>query len=214
MRLPARHMLQTGVLLGLFAMAGAALVAATYEVTKQRIAENERLALLDKLQSVVPPERYDNNLLDDTVQVGDPELLGTARPVNVYRARKDGEPVAAILTPVAPDGYGGPIRLIVGVNADGSVAGVRVLSHRETPGLGDLIEESRSDWILGFNGKSLGNPPAEKWKVKRDGGVFDQFTGATITPRAVVTAVRNTLEYFQNHRDTLFRASPKESSDD
>lgn len=213
MSLPARHMLQTGVLLGLFAMAGAALVAATYEVTKERIAENERLALLEKLQAVVPQERYDNNLLDDTVRVVDPELLGTARPVTVYRARKDGQPVAAILTPIAPDGYGGPIRLIVGVNADGSVAGVRVLSHRETPGLGDLIEETRSDWIFGFDGKSLGDPPAEKWKVRRDGGVFDQFAGATITPRAVVTAVRKTLEYFQAHRDIVFQASPKESTD-
>ena len=131
--------------------------------------------------------------------------LGTQQAVPVYRAFRNGEPVAALLTPVAPNGYSGEIRLLVGIYADGRVAGVRVLGHKETPGLGDAIEIERSDWITSFAGRSLGNPPLEDWKVKRDGGVFDQFTGATITPRAVVQAVRKTLLYFERHRDELFQ---------
>jgi electron transport complex protein RnfG len=203
-----RHTLQSAVLLAMFALAGASLVAITHQVTKDRIARNEREALLWELQQLVPPGRYDNDLLDDTLRVTDVRRLGTAQPVTVYRARKDGKPVAAILTPVAPDGYGGPIHLLVAVNYDGTLAGVRVTSHNETPGLGDAIEEKRSDWILGFTGRSLGNPPEKLWRVKRDGGVFDQFTGATITPRAVVNAVRKTLEYFASNRDELFASAP------
>ncbi len=199
-------MLQTALLLAAFALVGAGLVATTYETTKERIVRNQREALLRELQALVPPQRYDNNLLQDTVRVKAPQALGTSQPVTVYRARKDGKPVAAILTPVAPDGYGGPISLLVAVGYDGVVAGVRVVSHQETPGLGDAIEEQRSNWILGFNGHSLGNPPPKQWKVKRDGGAFDQFAGATITPRAVVNAVHRTLEYFVSHRDELFAA--------
>jgi electron transport complex protein RnfG len=105
---------------------------------------------------------------------------------------------------VVPDGYSGPIKLLVAVNYDGTLGGVRVISHKETPGLGDKIEESRSDWVLGFNGKSLTDPLLEKWKVKRDGGIFDQFTGATITPRSIVSAVKHTLLYERDHRDALY----------
>src|SRR5690606_4959952 len=120
-------------------------------------------------------------------------MLGTTQPVTVYRAFRGGEPVAALFNSVAPDGYSGEIRLLVGVRVDGSLSGVRVLSHKETPGLGDPIEVRHSDWITRFSGLSLENPPFERWKVRRDGGDFDQFTGATITPRAVVKATRNTL---------------------
>jgi electron transport complex protein RnfG len=204
--------------LGLFALVGTGLVAMSYELTRERIAANERAALLRSLHAVVGPEEHDNDLFRDYVLVRDPVLLGTEDRVPVYRARRDGDPVAALLTPVAPDGYNGSIRLVVGVYADGTVAGVRVLSHTETPGLGDAIEVERSDWVLGFTGRSLGDPEPEKWAVKRDGGVFDQFTGATITPRAVVGAVRKALEYFTAHREELFRAASaapaKESGDD
>jgi electron transport complex protein RnfG len=131
-------------------------------------------------------------------------LLGTAEPIDAFVVSDDGRPVAAILAPVAPDGYNGAIHLLVGLTADGTITGVRVLSHSETPGLGDRIERAKSDWILQFDGKSLAKPPPEKWAVVKDGGVFDALTGATITPRAVVKALRNTLLYFERHRDELF----------
>ena len=188
-------------------MAGTLLVALTYEGTREQIASNEREALLRKLNELVPQERYDNDIFEDTQQVTNGHLLGTPDPVTVYRARRAGEPVALVIAPVAPDGYSGSIRLLVGINFDGSLSGVRVLAHRETPGLGDRIEADRDDWILGFAGKSLDNPPVGAWHVRRDGGVFDQFTGATITPRAVVKAVRNSLLYYRDNRDALFASS-------
>jgi electron transport complex protein RnfG len=118
-----------------------------------------------------------------------------------------GQPVAAIFTSVAPDGYSGNIKLLVGILHNGVLAGVRVISHKETPGLGDAIEADRSNWILSFNEKSLQNPPLKQWGVKKDGGFFDSFTGATITPRAVVNAVKNTLLYFQENREMIFSAT-------
>lgn len=200
----ARNMLISALLLGGFAVIGTAIVAWTQDATRERIELNERAALLGNLHVLVPPDRHDNDLYEDRIQVRAPEQLGSPYPLPVYRARRDGEPVAAILTVIAPDGYSGPIQLLVAIRHDGTLAGVRVLSHRETPGLGDAIEASRSDWIHDFEGKSLRNPPPEDWRVKRDGGVFDQFTGATITPRAVVAAVHRALQYFRAHRDELF----------
>jgi electron transport complex protein RnfG len=194
----------TAAVLLLFAVIGTLLVALTFEGTREQIAANEREALLRKLNVLVPPERYDNAIFEDTKQVSNDHLLGSAEPVTVYRARRNGEPVAVVMAPVAPDGYSGSIRLLVGINLDGSLSGVRTLAHRETPGLGDKIEVERSDWILGFDGKSLGNPPLEAWQVRRDGGAFDQFTGATITPRAMVKAVRNSLIYYRDNREALF----------
>ena len=199
-----RHIFITASILLLFAVLGTGLVAYTYDNTHSIIEANERAALLENLHALVPPERHDNDLVNDTVAVRDTNQLGTNEPVTVYRARKDGQPVAAILTPVAPDGYSGDIKLLVAINADGTLAGVRVTAHRETPGLGDGIEASRSDWILQFTGRSLADPGEKQWAVKKDGGAFDQFTGATITPRAVVKAVKKALIYFQHNRQTLF----------
>jgi electron transport complex protein RnfG len=199
-----RTVLLTGILLFLFAVIGALLVAYTFENTKLRIAANERAALLRNLHVLVPPDTHTNDLFTDMIEVRDPVLLGTREPVQVYRARRDDEAVALVLTPEAPDGYSGSIKLLVGIDADGTLTGVRVLSHRETPGLGDAIEAERSDWILSFDGRRLGDPPADQWRVRRDGGVFDQFTGATVTPRAVVNAVRKSLIYFEQHHDELF----------
>ena len=209
-----KNMLLVASLLALFAVAGTSLVALTHEATKERIAANERAALLRSLHSLIPPARHDNDLFTDITEVSDPELLGTPAPVTVYRARRGGEPVAAVLTPVAPDGYSGRIILLVAINHDGTLAGVRVVSHRETPGLGDAVEEERSDWIHSFAGKSLNNPSAKGWKVKRDGGIFDQFTGATVTPRAVVEAVYHALQYFNRHRDALFANGAQEPPHD
>ena len=199
-----RQILLTALLLFLFAAIGTALVAFTFDNTEARIAANERAALMRNLHVLVPPETHDNDIFNDIIEVTDPDLLGTSAPVAVYRARKEGWPVAAVLTPVAPDGYSGAIRLLVGIKLDGTLAGVRILSHRETPGLGDFIEAARSDWILDFKGRSLTNPPPRQWAVKRDGGIFDQFTGATITPRAVVKAVKKALIYFDRNHQRLF----------
>ena len=121
----------------------------------------------------------------------------------MYRARLRGEAVAVVLAPVAPGGYSGSIHLLVGIAPDGTLLGVRVTEHRETPGLGDAIEARKSDWIRRFTGRSLGDPPFERWRVRKDGGDFDQFTGATVTPRAVVGAVANVLVYFDRHRAEL-----------
>lgn len=196
--------LVSALLLTLFAVIGVALVAFTFDHTRERIAANERDALLRNLHAIIAPDAHDNDLFSDTIEVTDPQLLGTHEAVTVYRARMQGTPVAVVLTAIAPNGYSGAIKLLVGIYHDGTVAGVRVLGHRETPGLGDAIEAERSDWILDFRQRSLSNPGHEGWKVRRDGGVFDQFTGATITPRAVVKAVHNSLIYYQRHRDTLF----------
>lgn len=204
MRPELRNAAIAAALLAVFAAAGTLLVTATEQGTRARIADNERTFLLQTLDVLVDPARYDNDLLADTRTVVAPAALGTAEPVTVYRARAGGEPVALVLTAVAPDGYSGPIRLLVAVNRDGTLAGVRVLTHRETPGLGDGIEADRSDWILAFNGRSLGDPPAAGWAVRRDGGAFDQLTGATITPRAVIAAVHRVLQYYEAEQAMLF----------
>ena len=192
-----------GLLLGAFSVAGAGLVAATHVATTDRIAQNERQALLDKLSVLVPAGRVTNDMATDRIEVSDASRLGSGR-TTVYRAFQNGTPVGVVLTPVVPDGYAGPIHLLVAVLSDGTLGGVRVVSHKETPGLGDKIEEQRTDWILGFDGKSLADPAPEQWKVKRDGGVFDQFTGATVTPRAVVKAVKSTLLYVREKGDALY----------
>lgn len=200
----ARSMGVAALILTGFAVVGTGLVALTYTSTRDIIAEAQRKALEASLNQLVPVDRYNNRVTEDRIEVVAPEWLGTDQPVTVYRARKDGQPVALFATPFAPDGYSGPIQLLIGVYADGTLAGVRVLAHKETPGLGDGIETRRSPWILAFAGKSLTDPPPERWKVKKDGGAFDQFTGATITPRAVIKATRKFLEYVQAHQSRLF----------
>lgn len=197
-----RQILITGMILLLFAALGTAMVAATWQGTHERIVANERATLLRKLSRLIPPDQYDNALLDDVIELTAPQP--SSEPLRAYRARRNGEPVALVMTALAPDGYSGAIQLLVGIHYDGSLAGVRVVAHRETPGLGDAIEEDRSDWILQFDGRSLENPGAAGWAVRKDGGVFDQLTGATITPRAVVKAVHASLLYFRAHRDQLF----------
>ncbi len=196
---------RNSVLLALFAVATALLLTGTFLLTREKIAESARRAEEKALLEIVPRERHDNSMLDDTIPVAAGAAgLGLREEKRIYLARR-GERIVAVIIPVtARDGYTGDIDLIVGVNADGTVAGVRALAHRETPGLGDKVDIRKSDWVLGFNGRSLRNPPPAGWAVKKDRGVFDQFTGATITPRAVVAATRRALEYAANNRATLF----------
>jgi electron transport complex protein RnfG len=199
-----KNILITASLLMLFAATGAALVGVTFIQTEDDIIYNEKLTLLKKLNNIIPAESYNNDLLQDTLIIKPSTLLSTKEESLAYRARKNNQNVAVVFSSIAPNGYNGSIHLLVGVKADGSLAGVRVVKHRETPGLGDVVSITHSNWILGFNDKSLSNPNEKGWKVKRDGGVFDQFTGATITPRAVVKAVHNALLYFDQNQNTLF----------
>ncbi len=197
-----KQILASAAVLGIFGILGTTLVALTWSATADRIALNQQQAFLRNVHKLVPHKDMDNDLLKDAITVTAAELSPT--PVKVYRARKQGKVTALIFSPVVSPGYAGPIRIMVGIRADGVLGGVRILSQMETPGLGDKIDENKTDWVLGFTDKSIGNPPLAKWKVKKDGGVFDQFTGATITPRKVVNAVRQTLVYFQQHRQELF----------
>lgn len=201
---------RNGLLLGAFAVATTALIATTFLLTKDSIAAQKRVAEEKALLEIVPRSAHDNSMLDDTIIVG-PQAkgLGLHDEKAIYLARQQGKVVAAIIPVIAPDGYTGDIEIIVGVNVDGTIAGARVLSHKETPGLGDQVDLKKSSWILGFNGRSLTNPEPEGWAVKRDKGVFDQFTGATITPRAVVAAIARALNYAQENHQRLYLSAPQ-----
>jgi len=187
------------LLLGAFALVTAAILAGTKAGTEERIVAAERMAAQKALLEIVPLERHNNDLLLDTLSIEEKHWAGLGLKLggDINIAREDDKAIAAIIPAVAPDGYSGEIKLIIGVNADGSVAGVRILAHNETPGLGDKVDLKKSDWVLGFNGRSLSNPKPEGWAVKKDGGEFDQFTGATITPRAVINQVKRALEFFE-----------------
>ncbi len=184
-------------LLGGFALIAAALLVMGDLATRDAIEQRRAEELLASLSAVIPASLHDNDLLADSI------TLDTADgALTVYRALQ-GLEVAGVAFETVGKGYAGPIRVLIGIGADGRVLGARVLAHTETPGLGDKIEVARDDWILDFDGKSLGEPPPVRWAVQKDGGDFDQFSGATITPRAVVSAVKGGLELFDEHRDAL-----------
>ena len=203
-----------GGILAAIAVVGAGLLAGTKELTDPVIQANLKADRLKQLHELIPHDRYDNDLLRDTLKVSDSAHLGTQKPVTVYRARDNGEPVAVAFRAVAPDGYNGRINLLVAIWRDGELAGVRVIAHAETPGLGDQIETTKSDWITQFSGRALGAPPMEEWKVRKDGGAFDQMTGATITSRAVVKAVRRALKFYQLRGPEALFARPGTSNPD
>lgn len=200
-----KQIMISGFLLWLFSVIGTSLVAFTHQSTLERVADNEKKFLLRNLHAILPHEKMDNDLTQDTLKIPASTLLGTDQPSIVYRGRKNNKPVAVVFNSIAPGGYSGNIYLLIAVYENGTLAGVRAVKHNETPGLGDAIEARKSDWILGFDGKSLLKPVIDLWKVKRDGGQFDQITGATITPRAIVKAVKNTLVYYANNREDLFQ---------
>ena len=213
MRAGGTTFVKSALSLGLVALIGTTLLSGVNRATAMRIAQQERRVVLEQLGQIIPPDRYDNVMQDDRFSFFDETRFPQGQEVVAYRARRDGQPVAVILRFIAVDGYSGPIGLLVGIEPDGRLLGVRVTSHRETPGLGDAIDIEKSDWIRAFDGKSLGTPPAKEWTVRRDGGAFDQFTGATITPRSVVHAVRLALEYHGLQRDFLYNsaATPEEA---
>jgi electron transport complex protein RnfG len=199
----------TGALfLVVLAAVAAALLAWMYGLTRERIEINELEQRLRTLRQVLPADAYDNEPHLDVVMVADRELLGSARLLPAYRARSADQPVAVVLTAVAPNGYAGEIRMLVGIGVDGRVVAVRVTSHSETPGLGDRIEAGKSDWIDSFSGMQSENPLDKDWMLSKDRGMFDHMTGATITSHSVVTAVRNAVIYFNANREALLAAAP------
>jgi len=202
-----KQILITAIILTLFAIIGGGLVSLTEKNTSEQIKINEKLALQKTLNTILPATQYDNDLTSSVISVSANKLLGTKQQSNVYIARKNNQATAFIFNAVAPDGYNGNIYLLIGVFSTGEIAGVRVVKHKETPGLGDAIEARRSDWILGFNQHSLTSLTNKQWKVKRDGGHFDQFTGATITPRAIVKATYNSLLYFKQYQSALLQSA-------
>ena len=199
----SRSMLKNSLVLALCAAVTVAVVAITQQSTESRIIEAERAAQIRTLGEILPAHSYDNALLDNVISLNEP-LLGHRLETPAYLATLAGQPAAVILQANAPDGYSGTISLLIGIMADGTLSGVRVIHHKETPGLGDRIELAKSPWIKSFDGKSLSNPAERGWAVKKDQGDFDQFAGATITPRAVVASVHKALQYFDQHHVELF----------
>jgi electron transport complex protein RnfG len=184
----------------------------THHRTEPVITRSQQAEKLALLRQVLPARLYDNDLLASQRSLPPDDLLGTRQPSMLWMARRGGEFSGIVLEAVAPDGYSGDISLLIGIDAAGSVTGVRVTAHRETPGLGDYIDRAKSAWIEQFTGTSLTDPEARRWKVAKDGGTFDARAGATITPRAVVKAVRGALEYFARHRAALAAAPGKENN--
>ena len=194
----------SGIILAVLAAVCTFLVTSTHRLTAERIEKNREAFLESNLASVLGGLYYDSQLSKSAIEIAAAQDLPGNSPVTVYRVYSEDKPVAALFVVTARGGYSGPIRLLIGIEADGTLSAVRVLEHRETPGLGDLIESSKSDWLEQFPGKSLLTPDRAQWAIRRDGGEFDQLTGASITPRAVIKAIRETLIYFESHKDEVF----------
>lgn len=199
-----KHASKTALTLIVFAVIFTALLAYVFNITKAPIDKAEAMARLALFSQIVPPNMHDNDLLKDAINVEPNALLGNTQQITINRARINNAPAAVILEAIAHDGYSGDIKLLIAIKYDGSIAGVRVLKHKETPGLGDYIDIAKGDWIKLFNGQSLTKTAVANWKVKKDGGQFDYMAGATITPRAVVQAVNKALQYFAANKAALF----------
>ena len=206
-----RMAVRTAVILFAFVVVFTALLAAAYTFTLPAIeaaAAEEKMKLIDE---VLPRSAYDNDLLKDMLTLGPAPELGLEAASTAYRARRGAQTVALVFEAIAPDGYAGKIRLLIALAPDGTLHGVRVVQHKETPGLGDYIEPKKDKnkarpWITQFDGLQPASSEAHDWQVKKDGGRFDAVAGATVTPRAVVKAVRKAALYVEAHRATLFVA--------
>ncbi len=204
-----KHTLKTAITMIAFAFVGTAMLAYVFEITRAPIEASEKEARLALFKQILPEHTYDNDLLKDTVQIAPNELLGNSLATEANIAKINNKAAGVILEAIAHDGYSGDIKLLIAIRADGSISGVRVLAHKETPGLGDYIDIARGNWIKLFNGESLSKTTAKQaieteWQVKKDGGKFDYMVGATITPRAVVKAVFKALQFFEANKQMLF----------
>jgi len=202
-------MLRTLLTLSLIGLLAAGLLSGVHLATRDRIASEQQRQALATLNQLVPESGYDNELIEDRFSAW---ISGLSAPSTIYRARMDREPVALLADVTTPDGYSGDIRLLIGLTPDGEVIGVRILEHRETPGLGDQIELKRSNWLRQFNDKSLGAPPAQAWASDRRGGEFETLSSATITSSAVIEAVRNVLAWYSANRDNAFEIKTEATS--
>ncbi|MCZ4338714.1 electron transport complex subunit RsxG [Shewanella colwelliana] len=198
-----RSIAKNGSLLALFALLCTALVASVNQFTFERIKTQQDLELMRTLHQIIPDSIHDNALIEHCILIHDEQVLGVDEPLPAYIATLKGEGVAIAMETVAPDGYNGKIKIIVAINTLGEVLGVRTLNHNETPGLGDKIDLRKSSWVTAFNQMSITSAQDKRWAVKKDGGQFDQFTGATITPRAYVGAIKRTLLYFNANKAEL-----------
>jgi Na+-translocating ferredoxin:NAD+ oxidoreductase subunit G len=199
-----KHASKTAITLIAFALVFTALLAYIFQVTKLPIEKSEAAARMALFGQIVPPALHNNDLLKDSVTIAPNDLLGNKQTTIANRARVDNKPAAVILEAIAHDGYAGDIKLLIAIKYDGSISGVRVLAHKETPGLGDYIDITKGNWIKLFDGESLTKTVSDKWNVKKDDGAFDYMAGATITPRAVVKAVHKALQYFETNKTELF----------
>lgn len=199
-----KHASKTALTLIAFALVFTALLAYVFQITKVPIEKSEAAARLALFRQIVPASMHDNDILKDTLSIAPSDLLGNTQSSIANRARINNAPAAIILEAIAHDGYSGDIKLLIAIKYDGEVSGVRVLTHKETPGLGDYIDIAKDDWIKLFDAESLTKTSDKNWQVKKDGGQFDYMAGATITPRAVVKAVHKALQYFEANKDALF----------
>jgi len=198
---------RNALLLAIFSVVCTGAIALINVLTQPLILEQQQIALQNNINELIKENEYDNKIIESCFMVTDPMLLGDKEPKQVFIATKENQPVAALIQTNTFKGYSGEIKLLVGIYENGSVAGVRINSHTETPGLGDKIQTNKSDWIYSFDGKEYTEETKSQWAVKKDGGTFDAFTGATITPRAVVDAVKDTLLFFQKNKETLFNTA-------
>ena len=214
MRLPEiksalfRNALRTAAIMLAFAFIGTLLLATVFDVTRAPIEASEKAARLSLFKEILPAQNYDNDLLASQVTIAPNALLGNRLPSIANVAKQQQQTAGVILEAIAHDGYSGDIKLLIAIRADGSISGVRVLAHKETPGLGDYIDIAHGNWIKLFDNESLEKTAAEKWQVKKDGGQYDYMVGATITPRAVVKAVKQALQFYQQNKQTLFAVNP------
>lgn len=203
-----RNALRTGVILFAFAIVATSLLVFTFDRTQPSIERSQQAAKLSLLNQVLPHSLYDNDLLSSQRSVPPDSQLGTQQPSAMWVARRGDAISAVVLEAIAPEGYSGDIHLLIGIDINGAVTGVRVTNHHETPGLGDYIDQQKSPWVEQFVGKSLSLPASKLWGVAKDGGAFDARAGATITPRAVIKAVRSTLDYYERNRKAIIALPP------